>query len=47
MTGEDFIVLADKLSPCLEACGSEPRWPQFRTKVRSYATAVLRLILAD
>jgi len=32
---------------CVEMCGVEPAWSQFRTNVRAYATKVLRVTLAD
>jgi len=41
------VQIALEILNCVEMCGVEPTWSQFRTNVRAYATNVLRIALAD
>ena len=41
------VHVALEILDCVEMCGTEPAWPQFRTNVRAYATNVLRITPAD
>ena len=41
------VQVALEILNCMEICGAEPAWSQFRTNVRAYATKVLRITLSD
>ncbi len=40
------VMVAGEIVACVERCATEPNWSEFRSKVREYASNVLRIELA-